>query len=94
MKAELAKVKSIAGAYKLSKKFRDPDDPEASEPDIIDRLEEEGETDLMQVLVDNEVLLKRLSNVMEPEPERKVGESSSSVPDLTDSVIESLYKQA
>ena len=94
MKAELAKVKSIAGAYKMQTKFKDPDDPEFSEPDIIERLEEEGEADLMQVLVDNEVLLKRLANVMEPQPSRGVGESSGSVPELTDSVIESLYKQA
>jgi hypothetical protein len=35
---------------------------------MIDRLEEEGEIDLMQVLVDNDVLLKRLANVMDPEP--------------------------
>ena len=89
MKAELAKVKSIAGAYKLQSK--DPEDPDASEPDIIDRLEEEGEVDLMQVLVDNDVLLKRLANVMNPEPKKEVADSISSVPDLTDSVIEGLY---
>jgi hypothetical protein len=35
---------------------------------MIDRLEEEGEIDLMQVLVDNDVLLKRLANMMDPEP--------------------------
>lgn len=54
-------------------------------------MEEEGEVDLMQVLVDNDVMLKRLANVMNPEPIKEVAESNNSVPDLTDSVIESLY---
>lgn len=89
MKAELAKVKSIAGAYKLQS--RDPEDPVASEPDIIDRLQEEGEVELMQVLVDNDVLLKRLANVINPELKKDIADSNSSVPDLTDSVIEGLY---
>lgn len=88
MKAELEKLKQIAGAYKAS-------GPNGEEEDnILDRLQDEGEMDIYQLLVDNEILIQRVENKLNLEVKDATEQSSSTVPELTDSVIESLYKQA
>lgn len=44
MKADLAELKNITGAYKASANEED---------DFMERLEEEGDVDIMRVLADN-----------------------------------------
>ena len=64
MKAEAIELKNIAGAYKIS--AHDPDAP-VDDANLMDMLQEEGEVDVMELLADNEVLLKRVSNALNEE---------------------------
>ena len=55
MKVELNKLKAVSGAYKISTNEKDPDNPDAylDEENILDRLQEEGEFDIVQLISDN-----------------------------------------
>jgi hypothetical protein len=50
MKDELVKLKKIAGAYKAS---NDDSSAPVNDENIMERLEAEGEVDVMQLLADN-----------------------------------------
>jgi len=69
LKVELNKLKAVSGAYKMSTNQKDPDNPDVylDEENILDRLQEEGEFDILQLISDNQVLLNRVNNALNEE---------------------------
>lgn len=55
MKIELNKLKGISGAYKMSTNEKDPDNPDAylDEENILDRMQEGDDFDVVQLISDN-----------------------------------------
>jgi hypothetical protein len=53
----------------MSTNEKDPDNPDVylDEENILDRLQEEGEFDILQLISDNQVLLNRVNNALNEE---------------------------
>jgi hypothetical protein len=53
----------------MSTNQKDPDNPDVylDEENILDRLQEEGEFDILQLISDNQVLLNRVNNALNEE---------------------------
>jgi septal ring factor EnvC (AmiA/AmiB activator) len=63
LKVELQKLKHTAGAYPVSTRERDPDDPDAylDEENILDELQNDDKPlDVMELIADNQVMLNRV----------------------------------
>lgn len=66
----------------MSTNEKDPENPDVylDEENILDRLQEEGEFDILQLISDNQVLLNRVNNALNEETkDLRISKASDSV---------------